>query len=62
MTESEKQRAIAWCEERAWIAEKQHLDHTAKSWRDYAYRLSLQPAEEIVLGNKELGLQDGANG
>jgi hypothetical protein len=54
MTEQEKTRALAHIQERIWLAQKQHLPHTANCWREYYNTVAARPAEEMILA-RDLG-------
>ena len=52
MTENEKQQQLASITERAAIAERNGLIHTAKSWLDLYTIVLMRPAGEIVFANR----------
>lgn len=52
MTENEKQQQLASITERAAIAERNGLIHTAKSWLDLYTIVLMRPPGEIVFASR----------
>jgi len=58
VTEDEKQQQLASIAERAAIAERNGLMHTAKSWRDLYTIVLMRPAGEIVFASRLMDKPD----
>ena len=58
VTEEQKRIEMARIAERAAVAERQELPHTARSWRELHLNVGVRPAAEIIFAANRAGNVD----